>query len=209
MSKKGIRFVDFMLLFFSITATLCVCNCATSFGKSCSDEVREIKINYKNFLDIYLGDGLIGGGLVQNGLFVRMLKMVVPKCCPNATLKFSNIGDVKGEIEELVLANLKASRAGAPRNGVQKFYFPEFAPKRMLTLYDYKIPFVVLHRSPGPALLMNKPGAKEAVFVGEIFLKSWAIMICLLSWAWLVGIIVWFAVRLHLYWLIKLACKLP
>lgn len=192
MGKIRIDILHIFIVVFTIAAMSCFCNC-TTLGHLCSD-VRVVKVNYKNYESLYLGDGLLGGGLMQNGLFVRMLKFAVPRCCPNASLIIDSVGEVEEEIQELVLSTLKASRTG-PRNGVHKLYFPEFAPKKILTVYDAKVPFVVLSRSPGPALIMLRPAEKKPVFVGEIFVKSWAIMTFLLTCAWIIGIVVWFTVR--------------
>ena len=163
--------------------------------------LADIEIHYKNYFDLYMGDNAFVMALNENGLFVKMLKAAARLCCSTANLHFILIRDdqtdVK-EIEEFVLDHIKTKRKN-PNDRVVKLYYPEFAPKKLLHVYDSQTPFLRLSRSPGPALVMPKPAKKQPVFFGEIVLKSWTIILFLISIAWLVGILAWISVSFVLY----------
>jgi hypothetical protein len=163
-------------------------------GPACNS-LNNVEIYYKNYFDLYFGDNPFLASLNDDGLFVRMIKEATRLCCSTATVSFSKITQSlteNKEIEELILDAMSAAQ-NAP-DGVLKFYFPEFAYKKLLQVYDTQTPFIRLSRSPGPALLMHTKKPKDPVFVGEIILKSWAIMIFLITFAWIVGIVVWASV---------------
>jgi hypothetical protein len=164
-------------------------------GPECSS-LTDIEIHYKNYFDLYMGDNAFAMTLEENGLFVKMLRAAAQLCCSTANLHFKLVHEDKTdrkEIEELVLNNVKKNREN-PNVGVVKFYYPEFAQKKSLHVYDTQTPFLRLSRSPGPALVMQNPGKKQPVFVGEIVVKSWAITLFLITIAWVIGILAWFTV---------------
>ena len=167
-----------------------------NMGPECNS-LTDIEIHYKNYFDLYMGDNAFTMTLGEDGLFVKMLRAAAQLCCSTANLHFILIRDdqtdVK-EIEELVLDNVKTNRENS-NDGVVRFYYPEFAPKKLLHVYDTQTPFLRLSRSPGPALVMRKPKKKQPVFVGEIVVKSWAITLFLISIAWVIGILAWFSDR--------------
>ena len=164
-------------------------------GTECNS-LTDIEIHHKNYFDMYMGESPFTMTFNDDGLFVKMLKAAARLCCSTANINFILIRDEKTnpkEIEELVLDNIKTNRKN-PNNGVVRLYYPEFVSKKLLHVYDTQIPFLRLSRSPGPALVMQKPEKKQPVFVGEIILKSWTIALFLLSIAWLVGIFGWICV---------------
>lgn len=175
---------------------VCVLLCfGNNMGPDCSS-LANIQIHYKNYFDVYLGDNPFVVGVNKNGLFVKMITEASGLCCSTAELTFhviqqASVGDK--EIEELVLDSVKADRNN-PDNSVIKLFSPEFAFKKLLQVYDSQTPFIRFSRSPGPALVMITPEPKEPVFVGEIILKSWTIMIFLITFAWVIGIFAWIAV---------------
>lgn len=169
-----------------------------NMGPLCSG-LTEVRINYKNYYDVYLGDlTFFPGKLDEKGLFVTMLKQAVQMCCSTAKLTFIPIpqglpGTPDKEIEEMVLETGIKNLLQPPSSKID-FFFPEFLYKKLQNVYDTQAIFIRLSRSPGPALLMHRPKEKEPVFVGEVFLKSWAIIIFLITFAWIVGILVWICV---------------
>lgn len=169
-----------------------------NMGPECSS-LSEIQINYKNYFDMFLGDNPMLFGLTETGLFVKMIREAAELCCSTAKVTFQRIQQTpmeNKEIEEFVLDAVKANRNN-PNDGVLQFFFPEFAYKKLLQVYDTQTPFIRLSRSPGPALVRNKPKPKDPVFVGEIFVKSWAIMVFLITFAWVIGILVWVCVSIE------------
>ena len=192
MAKSAVCIV-FQLLVALFAFSTCFCN---TMGPECSS-LSEVQIHYKNYYDMYFGENPFVASLNHDGLFVKMLKEAKKLCCSTAQLTFNFIPQTPStdkEIEELVFESVKAERTN-PKPGVVKLFYPEFAFKKKLQVYDTQTPFVRLARSPGPAMIMPKPEAKKPVFVGEIFLKSWAITIFLIALAWIVGILVWISVR--------------
>ena len=180
------------LLFISV----CVSSShGNNMGPECNS-LTDIEIHYKNYFDLYMGDNAFAMTLNEEGLFVKMLRTATQLCCSTANLHFILIRhdqtNVK-EIEELVLDHVKTNRKN-PKGGVVSFYYPEFAPKKSLHVYDTQTPFLRLSRSPGPALVMPKPEKEQPVFVGEIVVKSWAITVFLITIAWVIGILAWFSV---------------
>ena len=171
-------------------------------GPECSS-LKNVQVYYKNYFDLYLGENAFSVGLNEQGIFVLILKEATKLCCSNAKLDFHLVPQTPAtdkEVEELVFEALREQFTN-PNSSVLKFFYPEFASKKQLQVYDTLTPFVRLGRSPGPAIVMVTPEPKKPVFVGEIFLKSWAIIIFLITFAWIVGVIVWMAVSLPHYFI--------
>lgn len=152
---------------------------------SCS-LLNKIEIHHKTYFNVYLR--LIYR--TYSGIFYEIINGGVQRCCPTASVEFSPIREKEKSIEEILVATVKADRK-APEDGIVKLFLPEFADKVALDVYDSSTPFLRLTRSPGHAIVMVKPPPKEPVFVGEIVVKSWAILIFLVTFAWVIGIFAW------------------
>ncbi|XP_028394048.1 uncharacterized protein LOC114518284 [Dendronephthya gigantea] len=173
----------FIFTFFSLSY-------GDNMGPLCS-ELKEVRINYRNYYTLYLGDDPFApGNIEETGLFVTMIRDAVRLCCSTTKLTYVLIPQIPGtpdkEIEEMA-----GLLAGVTQEDSIDLFYPEFVYKKLHNVYDTQMPFIRLSRSPGPALAMHKPKEKEPVFVGEIFLKSWAIIMFLITFAWIVGILVW------------------
>jgi hypothetical protein len=166
----------------------CVSTCSASMGAACSS-LNRVEIRHKTYFDIYLSSGFNS----YTGIFYDMIQQAVKLCCPTANLKFVPITEEDKSLEEILVETVKTDRAGGD-DGVLKLFFPEFADKTTLDIYDSTTPFIRLSKSPGHAVVMVKPDPKEPVFVGEIIVKSWAILIFLVTFAWVVGILAWISV---------------
>ena len=162
-----------------------------NMGPECNT-LKEIQLHYKNYYDMYLGENPFTRVLSEEGLFVMVLKQTVKECCSTAKITYHKLQTHMDDkaIEEFLLDAMKADRSNA-NNGIVKLFGPEYAYKKVQHVYDLQVPFLGLFRSPGPALIMKKRTAKEPVFVGDIFLKSWAIIIFLISAAFIFGVLVW------------------
>ena len=174
-----------------------------NMGPECSN-LKEIQVYYKNFYDLYLGNNPFTQMFNEEGLFVNVLKEAVTVCCSTAKLTFHTIAESPMNdkaVEEHLLDAMKADR-NSPNSGIIKLFGPEYAYKKVYNVYDTQKPFFGLFRSPGPALIMKKQPPKDPVFVGEIFVKSWAITIFLISFAWIIGILVWVLVSLELFFFV-------
>ena len=167
---------------------ICVSTSFAHMGPSCS-LLNRVEIRHKTYFDIYLGVRYKS----YSGIFYDMIQQAINLCCPSASLQFIPITEEDKSIEEILVETVKMDRAGG-EDGVLKLFFPEFADKTALDIYDSTTPFVRLSRSPGHAVVMVKPKPKEPVFVGEIIVKSWAILIFLIAVAWVVGILAWITV---------------
>ena len=178
----------FNLLLILVCISLYSCN---NMGPECAS-LTNVEIHYKNYFNIYLGDHPFLSGIDERGVFVKMIRQATALCCSTATVTFHPISKLLAnkEIEELVLESVVANR----NPNVLRFFSPEFAYKKLLSVYDSQTPFIPLSRSPGPAVIMHTKPPKDPVFVGEIFFKSWNIIVFLMSFAWIIGILVWLCV---------------
>lgn len=162
-----------------------------AMGPSCSS-LNRVEIHHKKYFDIYLGLQY----RTYTGIFYDMINNAVNLCCSTSTVEFIPIEEEDKSVEEILVDTVKVDRGG-PEDGVLKLFFPEFADKTSLDVYDSTTPFIRLSRSPGHAVVMVKPDPKEPVFVGEIIVKSWAILIFLITFAWFVGILAWMSVSYY------------
>ena len=157
-------------------------------GHACAS-LKKVEVHHKKYFDIYLGLQYE----TYSGIFYDMINQAVNLCCSTASVKFHPVDEEEKSIEEILVETVKRDRVSS-EDGVVKLFFPEFADKSTLDIYDSTTPFIRLSRSPGHAVVMVKPDPKEPVFVGEIVVKSWAILIFLITFAWIVGILAWMAV---------------
>ena len=162
-------------------------------GAQCVD-LNSVQIHHKAYFDIYLSVRFRR----YTGIFHDMINQAVGVCCPTADVKFMPITEKYRSIEEILVDSVKADRR-RPEDGILKLFFPEFADKTTLDIYDSTTPFIRLSKSPGHAVVMVKPSPKEPVFVGEIVVKSWAILIFLVTFAWIIGILAWISVSKYKY----------
>ena len=163
--------------------------------------VKRIEKNYWDYFGlVYIGNKMLGSALDESSRYVKVLRNAVPMCCNNTQLSFVFLDVARypatknKDIESHVVEYLRND----PRGGgdVYRFYFPEFADKKERTLYDGTTEFVRLGSSSGHAIVMQKPEPLPPVFVGDIFVKSWAIMIFLVTFSWIIGILAWMAVSI-------------
>ena len=176
---------------------ICVSTSSASMGASCSS-LNRVEIRHKTYFDIYLGVRFKS----YSGIFYDMIQQAVNLCCPSASLQFIPLTEEDKSIEEILVETVKIDRASG-EDGVLKLFFPEFVDKTALDIYDSTTPFIRLSRSPGHAVVMVKPKPKEPVFVGEIVVKSWAILIFLVTFAWVVGILAWISVSYFIRFQLK------
>ena len=186
MAKLGSRAV--LRLLFVIS---CISSAhGDNMGPECSN-LKEIQVHHKDYYDIYLGNEPVTQTLNEKGIFLQIIKAAVEICCFTAKLSFHQLDPTSDrEIEAFVYDAIKADRNN-PNNSIIKLFGLEYAYKKSQYVYDSQKPFLGLYRSPGPALVMKRPPAKEPVFLGDIFVKSFAIVLFLVSSAWIVGILVW------------------
>lgn len=179
-----------------------------NMGAECNN-LKEIQVYYKNYYDLYLGNNPFTQLFNEEGLFVQVLKGTVKGCCSMAKITFHTIvqSPTKDKaVEEYLLESMKADRNN-PNKGIIKLFGPEYAYKKVYNVYDTQKPFFGLFRSPGPALIMKRQPPKDPVFVGEIFVKSWAITIFLITLAWIIGILVWVLVSFHQFFVLRFKCE--
>lgn len=157
-------------------------------GPLCSS-LKAVEIHQRRYFDLYL---YYSRG-TYSGIFYDMIIQALQMCCPTAMVKFLPLSEPDKSVEEILVNTVKMDK-GAPEDGVLKLFFPEFADKIATDIYDGSTAFIRLSRSPGHAIIMIKPEPKEPVFVGEIVVKSWAILIFLVTFAWLIGIVAWMSV---------------
>lgn len=165
-------------------------SCAVNLmGDECK-KFKRVEIHHKKYFDIYLSNRHSS----YTGIFYKMINDAVYTCCSSLPVQFIPIEDEDQSIEEILLNTVKANRGQNRNDSVLKLYFPEFADKTARAIYDSTTPFLRLSKSPGHAIVMVKPNPKEPVFIGEIVVKSWAILIFLVAFAWVVGILAWMSV---------------
>ncbi|XP_028394083.1 uncharacterized protein LOC114518309 [Dendronephthya gigantea] len=152
------------------------------YDSHCS-QLKRVEVHHKKYFDYYLAKRQSS----YTGMFYNMINHGIHACCNNTPVQFTPIEDEERSIEEILSNKVKANRD----SGVLNLYFPEFADKTTMDVYDATTPFIRLSRSPGHAIVMVKPDPKEPVFIGEIIVKSWAILIFLVAFAWVVGILAW------------------
>ena len=187
-----------------IAACILSSACGNNMGPECSN-LKEIQVHYKNYFDIYLGNDY-DNNLNENGVFVKVTKAAVDLCCSTTKVTFHWLQSHDKDVEEYMLDTIKAD-SNNPNSGVIKLFTPEYAYKKMQYVYDSQRPFLGLFRSPGPALVMNRQPPKEPVFLGDIFLKSYSIILSLIASAWVVGILVWVLVSFHRWFSLLLVEK--
>ena len=179
----------------AVLRLLFVISCISSahgdnMGPECSN-LKEIQVYYKDYYDLYLGNVPFSETLNEKGILVQVVRESVKVCCSTAKLTFTQLDPTSNREIEAFLSDAMKADSNNPNNGIIKLFGPEYAYKKSKHVYDSQKPFLGLFRSPGPALIMKRPAAKEPVFVGDIFLKSYAIALFLISSAWIVGILVW------------------
>ena len=162
-----------------------------SYGYSASwcNSLSKVEIHHKEYFPIYLGYRFG----TYSGIFYDIINQAVRMCCPTVAVEFKSIGETDQTVEEILVDTVKADSRGR-KDGVLKLFFPEFADKTTYDVYDSTTPFIRLSKSPGHAIVMVKPDPIEPVFVGEIVVKSWAILVFLIAFAWFVGILAWMSV---------------
>ena len=160
----------------------------SGMGPLCS-QLKTVEIHNRRYFDIYL---YYSRGS-YSGIFYDMIIQALQQCCPTTMVKFIALNQPEKSVEEILVNTVKMDKR-APEDGVLKLFYPEFADKIATDIYDGSTSFIRLSRSPGHAVIMIKPEPKERVFVGEIVVKSWAILIFLVTFAWLIGIVAWMSV---------------
>ena len=157
-------------------------------GPLCSS-LKQVEIHHRRYFDLYL---YYARG-AYSGIFYDMIQQAIGQCCPGTPVFFKPLNHPQKSVEEILSSTVKMD-SKSPEDGVLKLFFPEFADKTATDIYYGTTSFIRLSRSPGHAVIMVKPKPKEPVFVGEIVVKSWAILIFLITFAWLIGIVAWMSV---------------
>lgn len=177
------------LVFFLVCALTC-CVAENMIPAHICSGIKKVEIRYRNYYDIYLGNSVFIPELRMDGIHVRVIQNAMAGCCNTTELEFIFDKTVKTDIEEDVVDIVLKERS----TSTFKFFYPEFADKKERQIYATQAEFVALARSPGHAIIMKKPAPIPPVFVGEIFVKSWAILIFLITFAGIIGILAWMSV---------------
>ena len=167
-------------------------------GKACSLLTR-VEFHFKSYFDFYFDQT----STTNSGLLYDTIKGALKLCCPGAIIQFLPLSHTKESIQEIV-TKVKGGDNSFHSQGIVKLYYPEFADEVTTDVYDGTTPFLRLLKSSGHAIIMVKPPPKERVFVGEIIVKSSAILMFLITFAWIIGILAWATVS---YQNIIFCCK--
>lgn len=177
-----------LVFFLAFALTGCVGN--SMIPSSICSGIKKVEIRYRNYYDIYLGNSLFLPELRMDGIHVKVIQKATSVCCNTTKLEFVFDRTVKTDIEESYVDIV----VNDPTRSTFTFFYPEFADKKERQIYATQAEFVALARSPGHAIIMKRPSPIPPVFVGEIFVKSWAILIFLITFAWIIGILAWISV---------------
>ena len=187
---NGNESVVVIRLVFFLACALACCVGESMIPPSICSGIKNIEVRYRNYYDIYLGNSLFLPELRMDGIHVRVIEKATAVCCNTTKLKFIFDRTVKTDIEESYVDIV----LNDPTSSTFTFFYPEFADKKERQIYATQAEFVALARSPGHAIIMKRPSPIPPVFVGEIFVKSWAILIFLITFAWIIGILAWISV---------------
>ena len=135
-----------------------------------------------------------------SGIFPPLLMdNVSVVCCSGQNISFNFVNETRRtSVQRLLFEEQKKRERAKFDNTTLEFYFPSFTVNAEDSRVYKEFHFIEVMKSPGPAFVMLMDEIKDAPDPSLILIECWPIFALLLIMAWVVGIIIWFLVRICL-----------
>ena len=203
-TREKFRF-SFYILWILFLCLLCICGNEAGVPQQFCNSISTLKLKFRNYFPHYLSMSHNETtndptSIYEEGSLYKKVHQAENKCCadPNIKVSFKWLDNVSTHmpLQFLVQHEQFAERTFSKYNDQLVFYFPEFADKGASHVYSPKSRFFRVLHSPGHVVLMRSADAKLGLDPVTILAPSSPLLAFLFTTALVVGIVVWFLVRL-------------